>query len=130
MERGGPVMESLDVFVVDLALILSVASIAAVILKKLKQPVVLGYIVAGFLISPNFTLLPTVVSQEDITVWANIGVIFLMFGLGLEFNLNKIAEVGKSAIITAITVVTAMVSIGYFTGQILGWSSMTSILLG
>jgi Kef-type K+ transport system membrane component KefB len=94
-------MESLDVFVVDLALILSVASIAAVILKKLKQPVVLGYIAAGFLISPNFTMLPTVVSQEDITVWANIGVIFLMFGLGLEFNLKKIAEVGKSAIITA-----------------------------
>lgn len=123
-------MESLDIFVVDLALILCVASIAAVILKKLKQPVVLGYIVAGFLISPNFTWLPTVVSQSDITVWANIGVIFLMFGLGLEFNLNKIAEVGKSAIITATTVVTAMVVIGYSVGLLLGWSTMTSIFLG
>lgn len=123
-------MEALDGFIVDLTLILLVASVASVILKKLKQPVVLGYIIAGFLISPNFQWLPTVVNSDDVTVWANIGIIFLMFGLGLEFNFKKIAEVGKSAVITAVTVITAMVIIGYSVGQLLGWSSMTSIFLG
>ena len=70
----------------DLALIFIVASIVTILFKKLNQPVVLGYIVAGFLISPNFTYLPTVIESEDIHVWANIGVVFLMFALGLEFS--------------------------------------------
>lgn len=123
-------MESLDGFIVDLALILLAASISAVILKKLKQPVVLGYIIAGFLISPNFRWLPTVVHSADVSVWADIGMIFLMFSLGLEFNFKKIAEVGKSAIITAVTVITAMVIIGYGMGRLMGWSTMTSVFLG
>ena len=104
-------MESLDRFILDLTLILLAASVSAVILKKMKQPVVLGYIIAGFLISPNFKWLPTVVDSADISVWADIGMIFLMFSLGLEFNFKKIADVGKSAIITAGTVITAMVII-------------------
>ena len=74
----------LDYLISDLALILIVAAIVTLLFKKINQPVVLGYIVAGFLISPNFVYLPTVVAAEDIHVWANIGVVFLMFGLGLE----------------------------------------------
>lgn len=120
----------LDYLVSDLALILIVAGIVTVIFKILKQPVVLGYIVSGFLISPNFIYLPTVVASEDIHVWANIGVVFLMFGLGLEFSFRKIATVGGSAFIVAITVMGAMILIGTGVGSLLGWSKMDCIFLG
>ena len=91
---------------------------------------VLGYIVAGFLISPNFVYLPTVVAAEDIHVWANIGVVFLMFGLGLEFSFKKIATVGGSAFVVALTVMSAMVLIGAGVGSLLGWGKMDCIFLG
>ena len=91
----------LDHLIIDLALILIAASVATLIMKKLNQPIVLGYIIAGFLISPNFIYLPTVVRTEDITSWAEIGIIFLMFALGLEFSFIKIANVGGSAFVTA-----------------------------
>ncbi|MEG0829031.1 MAG: cation:proton antiporter [Anaerovoracaceae bacterium] len=123
-------MEGLDLLIIDLALILVVAGVVTLIFKKLKQPVVLGYIVAGFLISPNFAWLPTVVDVADIHTWANIGIIFLMFGLGLEFGFRKIATVGGSAFVTAMTVMCAMILIGYTTGSLLGWSKMDSIFLG
>ncbi len=123
-------MEQLDFLVSDLALILVVAGIVALIFKKINQPIVLAYIVAGFLISPNFLYLPTVVDVEDIHVWANIGIVFLMFGLGLEFSFKKIATVGGSAFVTAMTVMTAMILIGFAVGQLLGWSKMDSIFLG
>jgi len=120
----------LDLLVLDLALILIAAGIITVIFKLLKQPVVLGYIVAGFLISPNFTYLPTIVSSEDIHVWANIGVIFLMFGLGLEFSFKKIATVGGSAFIVALTVMGSMIFTGASVGSLLGWERMDCIFLG
>lgn len=123
-------MEHLDYLISDLALILVVAGIVTLLFKKMKQPVVLAYIVAGFLISPNFTYLPTVVDVEDLHVWANIGIIFLMFGLGLEFSFKKIATVGGSAFVTAMTVMLAMIIIGYSVGQLLGWDRMDSIFLG
>ncbi len=123
-------MEQLDHLISDLALILVVAGVVSLIFKKIKQPVVLAYIIAGFLISPNFSYLPTVVDIEDIHVWANFGIVFLMFGLGLEFSFKKIATVGGSAIVTAMTVMSAMVIIGYATAQILGWSKMDSVFLG
>lgn len=123
-------MEQLDFLISDLALILVVAGIVTLIFKKIKQPVVLAYIIAGFLISPNFSYLPTVVDVEDIHVWANIGIVFLMFGLGLEFSFKKIATVGGSAFITAMTVMLAMIIIGYAAGQIIGWSKMDSVFLG
>ena len=94
----------LDYLISDLALITIAAGVVTLIFKKLKLPIVLGYIVAGFLISPNFTYLPTVVESADIHVWANIGVVFLMFGLGLEFSFKKLATVGGSAFIVALTV--------------------------
>lgn len=123
-------MENLNFLTIDLALILLVASVATLVFKKLRQPIVLGYIAAGFLISPHFEWLPTVIDVENIEVWAEIGIVFLMFGIGLEFNLHKIAEVGRGAIITAGTVVAAMIAVGYSLGQLMGWSTMDSIFLG
>lgn len=120
----------LDYLISDLALILIVAAIVTLLFKKINQPVVLGYIVAGFLISPNFVYLPTVVAAEDIHVWANIGVVFLMFGLGLEFSFKKIATVGGSAFVIALTVMSAMIFIGTGIGSMLGWAKMDCIFLG
>lgn len=121
---------TLDTFVTDLALILVTAGIITLIFKKLKQSLVLGYIVAGFLISPHFEYLPTVVDEADIDIWADIGVIFLMFGLGLEFNFKKIASVGGSAFTTAVTVMSFMVMVGAGVGAIIGWDKMDCIFLG
>ena len=121
---------TLDYLISDLALILIVAGIVTVLFRKLNLPVVLGYIVAGFLISPNFAYLPTVVESADIHVWANIGVVFLMFGLGLEFSFKKLATVGGSAVITAMTVMIAMILIGTGVGSLLGWGKMDCIFLG
>ena len=123
-------MLHLDYLISDLALILIVAAIVTLIFKKINQPVVLGYIVAGFLISPNFVYLPTVVESADIHVWANIGVVFLMFGLGLEFSFKKIATVGGSAFVIALTVMGAMIFIGTGVGSLLGWGKMDCIFLG
>ena len=120
----------LDYLISDLALITIAAGVVTLIFKKLKLPIVLGYIVAGFLISPNFTYLPTVVESADIHVWANIGVVFLMFGLGLEFSFKKLATVGGSAFIVALTVMGAMVLIGTGVGSLLGWGKMDCIFLG
>ncbi len=123
-------MEHLNSFIVDLALILVTAGVVTILFKKINQPVVLGYIVAGFLISPNFLWLPTVTDIADIDVWADIGIIFLMFALGLEFSFHNIAKVGGSAIITAVVVMSAMIMIGFGVGQLLGWGRMDSIFLG
>lgn len=120
----------LDYLISDLALILIVAAVVTLLFKKINQPVVLGYIVAGFLISPNFSYLPTVVEAADIHVWANIGVVFLMFGLGLEFSFKKIATVGGSAFVIALTVMGAMILIGTGVGSMLGWAKMDCIFLG
>ena len=114
----------------DLALILISAGVITLIFKLLKQPLVLGYIVAGFLIGPYFTLFPTVIGEESITEWSEIGVIFLLFALGLEFSFKKLLNVGGSALITAVTEVVAMLCIGFFVGQLLGWTVLESIFLG
>ncbi len=121
---------NLDSLITDLALLLIVAGVVTLIFKKLKQPVVLGYIVAGFLISPNFEYMPTIVDQADITIWAEMGVIFLMFGLGLEFSFKKIATVGGSAFTVAVTVMAAMIIIGAGVGDLMGWGKMDCIFLG
>ncbi|NLD19099.1 MAG: sodium:proton antiporter [Clostridiales bacterium] len=121
---------NLDSLISDLALITIVAATVTLIFRKIKQPVVLGYIVAGFLISPNFVYMPTVVEGADIHVWANIGIVFLMFGLGLEFSFKKIVTVGGSAFVIALTVMCAMILIGTGVGSLLGWSKMDSIFLG
>src|SRR3989337_3257987 len=101
----------------DLGLILGAAAIITILFKWLKQPLVLGYLIAGFLVGPHFTLLPTVAETENISVWAEIGVIFLLFSLGLEFSFKKLLKVGGTASITAVTQIVTMIFIGYFAGQ-------------
>jgi CPA2 family monovalent cation:H+ antiporter-2 len=114
----------------DLALILGAGAIVTLLFKKLKQPLVLGYLIAGFLVGPNFRLFPTITDVESIKVWAEIGVIFLLFSLGLEFSFRKLISVGAPASITAIVEVIVMLAIGYVTGSLLGWSKLDSIFLG
>lgn len=114
----------------DLGLILMTAGVSVLIFKKLKQPLVLGYLVAGFLMGTHFDLFPTVSDSESISVWAEIGVIFLLFSLGLEFSFKKLMQVGGTASITASVQIVAMIFFGYITGQFLGWSTMNSLFLG
>lgn len=114
----------------DLALMLITAGVVTLIFKKLRQPLVLGYIVAGFLIGPYFHWLPQVTDTASISTWSEIGIIILMFYLGLEFNLHKLASVGGTAIITAVVEVAGMLLIGFLAGKALGWSTMNSVFLG
>ena len=123
-------MGHIDSFIIDLARILIIAGVITVIFRKIKLPAILGYILAGFLASPNFIPLKVSVSTSDVQLWADIGIIFLMFALGLEFSFKKIARIGGSAVITAMTVMGAMIAIGYITGILLGWDHMDSIFLG
>ena len=125
-------MESLDInsLISDLALILVLGAIATVVFKMLKQPIVLGYIVAGFLASPHFSLLPSVAVEANIEFWAQIGIIVLLFSLGLEFSFKKLLDVGGSAIITALIIVLGMMSLGFVVGNFLGYGLVNSIFLG
>jgi len=123
-------MLQLPVFIDDLALILCTAALVTLIFKKLRQPVVLGYIIAGFVVGPNFSLFPTVVERESIQTWAEIGVIFLLFSLGLEFSFKKLIKVGGVATLAAIIEVPLTLLLGYGVGQWLGWSFMDSLFLG
>ena len=114
----------------DLALILIVAGIATVVFKRLKQPVVLGYIVAGFLVGPHFGYFPTVIHESNIEFWAELGIIFLLFSLGLEFSFKKLMNVGGSATVTTLFSVTGMIVAGYFAGKLMGFSFISSLFLG
>ncbi len=114
----------------DLGLILITAAIAVLLFRILKQPLVLGYLVAGFLAGSEFDFFPTVQDVNSVKVWAEIGVIFLLFSLGLEFSFKKLMKVGGTASITAITQIITMVTIGYFVGQWMDWNKMNSIFLG
>jgi len=96
-------MLHLPALITDLALILSAAALVTLLFKKLKQPVVLGYIIGGFLVGQNFKLFHSIVEIESIKIWAGIGVIFLLFGLGLEFSFKKLMKIGGVAAITAVT---------------------------
>jgi monovalent cation:H+ antiporter-2, CPA2 family len=116
--------------ITDLALILAVAALTTLLFKKIRQPVVLGYIIAGFLVSPHVSLVPTVADAEGIKVWSEIGVIFLLFSLGLEFSFRKLVKVGGSAFITAIVGIALMNGIGILTGYLLGWKFMDRLFLG
>lgn len=114
----------------DLAVMMLTAGIITIIFKRIKQPLILGYILAGFLISPYFPLFTTVTDTQSIHTWSEIGIIFLMFHLGLEFNLHKLASVGSTAIITTAVGVAGMLGIGYATGMLLGFGATNSICLG
>ena len=114
----------------DLALILVVAGIVTLIFKRLKQPLVLGYIVAGFLVSPHMTYTASVADVDNIQLWADIGVMFLLFSLGLDFSFKKILKMGASPIISTVTIIFCMSMLGVCVGHTFGWSKMDCIFLG
>lgn len=123
-------MSELAPLIADLALILICAGVMTLVFKKLKQPLVLGYIVAGFIASPHFTLTPSVIDTASIHVWSDIGVIFLLFALGLEFSFKKIVKVGGPAVIAALTIISGMIFLGFTVGSAFGWSKMDALFLG
>ena len=123
-------MADIPFLVKDLALILMVAGIVTIIFKKLKQPLVLGYIVAGFLVSPHMPYTMSVIDETDIKTWADIGVIFTLFSLGLDFSFKKIVKMGVSPIIATIVIVFSMMMLGISIGHSFGWSKMDCIFLG
>ena len=123
-------MSELPELVQDLALILVVAGFVTLLFKKLKQPLVLGYIVAGFLVSPHMSYTMSVVDKDDIQTWADIGVIFLLFSLGLDFSIKKILKMGASPIIAACTIIFSMMILGIIVGHSFGWKEMDCIFLG
>lgn len=123
-------MVHLPDLITDLALILAVAAVTTLLFRRIHQPVVLGYILAGFLVGPHVSLVPTVADPEGVKTWSEIGVIFLLFTLGLEFSFKKLMKVGGSASVTALVEILLMMILGYYTGRWLGWSTMNSLFLG
>ena len=123
-------MTELPALIQDLALILVVAGVVTLVFKKLKQPLVLGYIVAGFLVSPHMPYTASVVDMSKIHLWADIGVMFLLFSLGLDFSFKKILKMGASPVISTITIIFCMSMLGIFMGHAFGWGRMDCIFLG
>lgn len=130
VETVASATHNLQPLISDFGLILITAAFALLLFKKIKQPLVLGYLVAGFLAGPHFPFFPTVKEISSVEVWAEIGVIFLLFSLGLEFSFKKLMKVGGTASITAVTQIVTMIAIGYLVGQWIGWKQMDSIFLG
>jgi CPA2 family monovalent cation:H+ antiporter-2 len=123
-------MGHLPDLIIDLALILGAAALVTLLFKKLKQPLVLGYIIAGFLVGPHFHFIPTVADSANVDILAEIGVIFLLFSLGLEFSFKKLVRVGGAASITALVEIVFITVAGYFLGKLMGWNTMDSLFLG
>ena len=123
-------MSELAPLIEDLAFILVLAGIVTIFCKKFNQPLVLGYILAGFFASPHFNLLPNVVDTTNITVWSDIGVIFILFNLGLDFNFAKIKSIGGTALIAAVTELTGITLLGYACARLLGWQPIDSFFAG
>ena len=123
-------MGHLPKLIEDLALILIAGAVTTLIFRRIKQPLVLGYIIAGFLVGPHFDFIPTVADSTNVETLAEIGVIFLLFSLGLEFSFKKLMRVGGSASITAFVEIIFITISGYFVGKMLGWTTMDSLFLG
>ena len=121
---------SVESLISDLALILVLGAISTLIFKRLRQPIVLGYIVAGFLASPHMWLLPSVTTEANIEFWAQIGIVVLLFTLGLEFSFKKLLNVGGSALVTALVIVIGMMTFGFVTGKLLDFGNIDSLFLG
>lgn len=121
---------NIEGLITDLAFILILGAIVTLLFKWIKQPVVLGYIVAGFLASPNFTPLPSVANEANIEFWAQLGIIVLLYSLGLEFSFKKLLNAGGSAVVTALIIVAGMMSTGFVLGTLMGFSMVNSLFLG
>ena len=122
-------MAELPELVKDLALILVVAGTVTLLFKRLKQPLVLGYIVAGFIVSPQMPYTMSVIDRADVQTWADIGVIFLLFSLGLDFSFKKILKMGAAPVIASLTIIFCMMLIGVTVGNAFGWSQMDCLSL-
>ncbi len=129
-ETATETVHQLYPMIIDLGLILMTAGIALLLFRKIKQPVVLGYLIAGFLAGNHFDFFPSVTDIHSVEVWAEIGIIFLLFSLGLEFSFKKLMKVGGTASITALTQMFSMIFLGYFIGTMLGWKTMDCVFLG
>lgn len=123
-------MSHLPTIISDLAMILLVAGVTTILFKKINQPLVLGYIIAGFITGPNFSFFPTIADKANVQSWSEIGVIFLLFALGLEFSFYKLKSVGSTAFIATTIIISSMLCVGYGVGHLLCWSHMDSIFLG
>ena len=123
-------MSELAPLVKDLALILVVAGVVTLLFKRLRQPLVLGYIMAGFMVSPQFPYTISVIDIANVRLWADIGVIFLLFSLGLDFSFKKILKMGVAPVIAACTIIFCMMVSGMAAGKLFGWSHMDCIFLG
>lgn len=121
---------NIESLITDLAFILLLGAAVTILFKWIKQPVVLGYIVAGFLASPHFTYLPSVTTESNIDFWAEIGIVVLLFSLGLEFSFKKLVNSGGSAIVTALIIVSGMMGAGYAIGHVLDFNYINSLFLG
>ena len=117
-------------FIQDLAIIMMIAGITTILFHRLKQPVVLGYILAGVIIGPHTLPYSLIHDHQSIETLAQLGIVFLMFSLGLEFSLRKLRAVGMTAVIGALAEIVVMVWIGYEIGRFFGWKTMDSIFLG
>ena len=124
------IMSEVPTLINDLALILIVAGAVTLLFKKLKQPLVLGYVVAGFIVSPHMPYTMSVIDNSDIKTWADIGVMFLLFSLGLDFSFKKIIKMGIAPVITTFTIIFAMMALGIVVGHAFGWNRMDCIFLG
>ena len=123
-------MTHLPTIINDLAMILLVAGVTTILFKKINQPLVLGYIVAGFITGPHFNFFPTITDKANVHAWSEIGVIFLLFALGLEFSFYKLKSVGSTAFIATAVEIGGMLAVGYFAGTLLGWNHMDSLFPG
>ncbi len=123
-------MGHLPDLILDLALVLMASSVVVLLFKRIKQPLVLGYIIAGFLVGPYFKLFPTIADTENIEIIAELGVIFLLFGLGLEFSFKKLMRVGGASSITALVEIVFITTSGFLLGKWLDWSTVDSLFLG
>jgi CPA2 family monovalent cation:H+ antiporter-2 len=106
------------------------AAVVSILFRKLKQPLILGYILAGFIVSPFFVFTPNVVDTHNLDIWAEIGVIFLLFSLGLEFSFKRLLKEGSSVIITALFKIIATLLLGFLLGKVFGWTNINSLFLG
>lgn len=122
-------MDSLPSLIYDLAIILMLAGVITLIFKRIGQPVILGYILAGIIAGPSLNFFE-ITDTENIKTWADIGVIFLLFSIGLDFSFKKLFKMGGTVFITAFTIILGMMMVGYFTGRLIGWDHMSCLFLG
>lgn len=123
-------MTHLPELIRDLAIILMTGSIVSVIFMRLKQPVILGYITAGFLLSPGVDFFPNLLDTKSVTVWSELGVIFMLFILGIEFNFRKLSKMGITVAVVGFTQVMALLIGGFLIGKMLGWDNLKSLFFG